>query len=168
MVARWSHKNRYVPVAFRRLRSFPITSPERNRPEITGFRAFARAETPLMGASGLMRGCAKGTGGRRRTPSDTLSACRLWPMLPSAASTSRSKALADHAVDEIRFRADSWKQNGTSMPSRRDCCGDPKWGVLRRVHWGFPHQALSWSTVPANLLRSQGPIPGTSTTALPT
>src|ERR1700741_584564 len=33
-------------------------------------------------------------------------------------STSRSKVLADHAVDEIRFRADPWKQNGTATPSK--------------------------------------------------
>jgi hypothetical protein len=41
-------------------------------------------------------------------------------------STSRSKVLADHAVDEIRFRADPWEQNDTAMPSKRDCGGAPK------------------------------------------
>jgi hypothetical protein len=30
------------------------------------------------------------------------------------------------------------------------------------------HHAFSWSTVPANFLRSQGPMPGTGTTELPT
>jgi hypothetical protein len=33
---------------------------------------------------------------------------------------------------------------------------------------GFPHQALSSSTVPAKRLRSHGPIPGTGTTPDPT
>jgi hypothetical protein len=58
-------------------------------------------------------------------------------------STSRSKVLADHAVDEIRFRADPWKQNGTATPPEYDRGGAAKRGVLRQVHWGFLHQALS-------------------------